>query len=341
MPPLPAITLPLPSNGPPPGYGWVDRDMSTMSSLTAFMTGLDGRDRFLGKNRCVVCGKRRTQHCHIIMASQGEVWADLKRRHWIPIQSKSHSANEPCNGLIMCLEHHTDFDQYRFFIRYDVTKGVFVFINYSGEEDLAMFHGKAIAIDIHDQHAPFPSIFIIHEMRVRGHHPFQPTQPDVPDEILWQDWLSEDNLLLVHPNPTNNFFRRDPQAPSDDDKNGDDDNGGSNGNGGGNGGADTDDTKKNRHNLPRRRGRSAGKLGTMAGTSSGTRKLELNAGVIADILAATHAMPSWKACQIENTSWKGTADENIQRYVSSIGVETSSPQLQLSDVTKRESSVKQ
>jgi hypothetical protein len=58
-------------------------------------------------------------------------------------------------------------------------------------------------------------------------------------------------------------------------------------------------------------------------TSSGTRKLELNADVIADILAATHAMPSWKACQMENTSWSGTADENIQKYVSSIGVEIS------------------
>jgi hypothetical protein len=32
-------------------------------------------------------------------------------------------------------------------------------------------------------------------------------------------------------------------------------------------------------------------------------------------------MPSWKACQVEGTSWTGTAQENIQKYVSSIGVE--------------------
>jgi len=32
-------------------------------------------------------------------------------------------------------------------------------------------------------------------------------------------------------------------------------------------------------------------------------------------------MPSWKACQMDGTSWAGTAEENIQKYVSSIGVE--------------------
>ena len=145
---------------------------------------------------------------------------------------------------------------------------------------------------------------------VLGHHPFQPIQPDLPNVITWQDWItSHDDLLLDIPIPTNELFRRDP--PSDDD----DENGG-----GGNGGADTHDANNNQRNLPRRSGRSARQQDT---TSSGTRKLELNAGVIADILAATHAMPSWKACKMENTSWSGTADENIRRYVSSIGVETS------------------
>lgn len=59
--------------------------------------------------------------------------------------------------------------------------------------------------------------------------------------------------------------------------------------------------------------------GTTASTSLGTRKLELNPGVIADILAATHAMPSWEACQMENTNWSGTTDE----YILSIGIEES------------------
>jgi hypothetical protein len=49
------------------------------------------------------------------------------------------------------------------------------------------FHGKAIALDIRDHHAPFPSRFILHEMRVRGFHPFEPVQPTMPDDVLWQD----------------------------------------------------------------------------------------------------------------------------------------------------------
>jgi hypothetical protein len=42
----------------------------------------------------------------------------------------------------------------------------------------------------------------------------------------------------------------------------------------------------------------------------------LNADVITDILTATCAMLSWKACQIEGMSWTGTAEENIQKYAS-------------------------
>jgi len=32
------------------------------------------------------------------------------------------------------------------------------------------------------------------------------------------------------------------------------------------------------------------------------------------ILTATLEMPSWKACELEGTSWDGTAEENIEKY---------------------------
>jgi hypothetical protein len=35
---------------------------------------------------------------------------------------------------------------------------------------------------------------------------------------------------------------------------------------------------------------------------------------IAEILAANRSMPSWKACELENTSWDGTAEE-ISRQI--------------------------
>jgi hypothetical protein len=44
--------------------------------------------------------------------------------------------------------------------------------------------------------------------------------------------------------------------------------------------------------------------------------LALNNDVISKILAATRAMPTWKACEIENTSWVGTGDENVKKYMA-------------------------
>ena len=42
------------------------------------------------------------------------------------------------------------------------------------------------------------------------------------------------------------------------------------------------------------------------GAPSNRRILALNADVVDDILAATYASPSWKASQMEGTSWAGT-----------------------------------
>ena len=201
----------------------------------------------------------------------------------------------------MCKNHHAAFDSYTFFIRYFPAVSLiplrfglsihwewkqirkFVLVNYSDHPDLEEYHGKAIALDMTHRYAPFPSLFIIHEMRVRGFHPFSPTQPTVPNEIAWQNWISSDG---VFDNATGSFIR-------------------------------------DASNVPPLQQQPQLQLTAMnaGGPSSGGGTLALNADVIADILAATHAMPSWKACQVEGTSWTGTAEENIQKYVSSIGVE--------------------
>jgi len=70
----------------------------------------------------------------------------------------------------------------------------FVFVNYSNRPSVAPFHGKAVALDIKDRYAPFPSLFIIHEMRVRGFNPFQPTDPDIGG-ASWQDWVYSDGVF--------------------------------------------------------------------------------------------------------------------------------------------------
>lgn len=67
-------------------------------------------------------------------------------------------------------------------------------------------HCKAISLDISDRYAPFPSLFIIHEMRVRAFWPFAASELELPDEIAWQDWIASDKLESTGEGSP--FFRR-------------------------------------------------------------------------------------------------------------------------------------
>ena len=70
-----------------------------------------------------------------------------------------------------------------------------MFVNYSDKQDLQQFHGKATALDITHRHATFPSLFIIHELRIRGFQPFQPISPAIPIDIRWQEWIVSDGVI--------------------------------------------------------------------------------------------------------------------------------------------------
>lgn len=134
-------------------------------------------------------------------------------------------------------------------------------VNYSNEPTLQQFHGKAIALDIRDRYAPFASLFILHEMRVRGFNPFEPIEPAIPDDGPWQDWILSDSVF----DNASGSFKRD-SLP--DNRN--------NGNNGFSG-------QSQLQFLP---------TTTSTGdASSGGRRVTMNADVIAEILAATRAMP--------------------------------------------------
>ncbi|KAM6504521.1 hypothetical protein JOM56_001464 [Amanita muscaria] len=219
MPPLPQLTLPLP-NQLPDGYGWENRESSTLQTTTystAFDTGIDDRDTFLGKKRCIVCGaqnslvRRSLHHCHIIPKSEPGTWTDLQRRGWFPSEAKTDPAHEPRNGLLLCRTHHGDFDEYSFFIRFVPHTGRFIFINYSNELRLQEFHGRAVALVNNHRYSPFPALFLVHEMRVRGFHPFAPVNPNIPDDIAWQEWIVSEGVF----NEALGLFRQEtPPTPS-------------------------------------------------------------------------------------------------------------------------------
>ena len=76
MMPLSTFPLPLTMNGPPVGYGWEEHEMSLSSTTSAFDTGIDRRDTFLGRRRCVICGvsgRPILERCHIIRNSELDV----------------------------------------------------------------------------------------------------------------------------------------------------------------------------------------------------------------------------------------------------------------------------
>jgi len=228
-------------------------------------------------------------------------WEDIKERGWIPSQTKDSPSHEPCNGLLMCSIHHYYFDRYQFFVRFvprvrlipfcfrvecstKKQTGKFVFVNYSNRHQLQQFHGKAIALDIHDRHVPFPSLFIIHEMRVREFHPFQPITPDIPIETPWQDWLLSGHVI----NASGSLIRDRPPIGSG-------------------------------YTAPAQLQGPMMGAGS-ASSNSGGHPLALNQGVIDEILAATRGSASWKACEMEGTS----SEENIEKHISTMGVEGSS-----------------
>ena len=107
-------------------------------------------------------------------------------------------------------------------------------------------------------------------------------------DILWQDWILSDNVF----DDASGSFKRD-QSPDN--------------------GSDSVFLQSQPQIQP-----TATDGG---GVSSGGRTAALNADVIVDILAATRAMPSWRACEMEGTSWTGSAEENIQKYMSSFGIQ--------------------
>ena len=74
MPPLESFQLPLSS--PPSGYAWSDHSLLTLSGRSGFDTGVDERDRFLGRRSCIVCGNQISEvlkRSHIIQESEPDV----------------------------------------------------------------------------------------------------------------------------------------------------------------------------------------------------------------------------------------------------------------------------
>ncbi|KAF8967442.1 hypothetical protein BDZ97DRAFT_1656355 [Flammula alnicola] len=284
--PLQHFALPLPSQ--PPFGDYAHTIVSETSNTTAFDKGLAQRDSHDSKHKCIVCGRKKYLNCaHIIPKVEEETWADLRQRGYVPNQARSVE-HEPRNGLSLCPYHHKGFDGFGYFIRYMPQIEKFVFVNFSRDPEDEQYHGKAVFLDPGHRLCPMANVFVIHEMRVRGRWPFL-LDRDIAEDPESMDWLLAS----------------------------------------GGGGVAVEDTSPTRtaapSNILAASGISSGGIEVrdpvdpIDPTASQTAKpgrirISLDSSTIEQILAASRASASWKVCEIEGTSWEGTADENARKY---------------------------
>ncbi|KAI9512720.1 hypothetical protein F5148DRAFT_730728 [Russula earlei] len=284
---LEPFPLPLISGPPPTGFELEEPNPSDVSRTTAFRNGIDHRDVFLGKTSCIICGSLRGDYVHIISKLEHEL-QDLRSMRWIPRYAKKNPTHESRNGMYLCMQHEEHFNAYEFFIRYMPTIQKFIFINYSRAWNLHHFHGKAIPLDINDRHCPFPSLFVLHEWRVRGFHPFKPPTCRLPSIIHWQGWVVKDDLF----DEVSGTFRRERK-----------------------------DNHTGSSSAPATQPATATYPGVVPTDGSAFVLSTLNDNVVAEIVAATRASATWKACVTEGISWEGTAEENIQKYKDAVSMD--------------------
>jgi hypothetical protein len=139
-------------------------------------------------------------------------------------------------------------------------------------EHFSQFHGKAIALDGEDTHAPLPLLFLVHEYMVRGRNFYQPT-PDVEVTRGWQEWIVNEGVVNEKDNRSFTLNREGPI-------------------------------------LGPLAGQSSNVQTAAQSASSSESQTAIKpptADLIKELVAYQRTMPSWKACQREAVGWEGTA----------------------------------
>ncbi|KAJ7499683.1 hypothetical protein FB451DRAFT_42867 [Mycena latifolia] len=260
---------------------------------TAFDMGLEARDRIAENPVCVVCGRMTDlQHAHIIPPSQEgqRKWQVLRARNYVPPEAQGSAVTEPRNGLLFCLRHHSDFVNFRAFIRYFLVTKAYVWLEFvqffiriddniipNAENIIPLpgseFHWKKLYLDADHPRAPIYSLFLIHESIARGHHPFPATPVEDGLDLAnpsYPDWVA--TLLSL-------AAGQGPASPS-------------------------------------------GMTGvTETGGGGFGHVASMRAADVAEILKATHSTNTWGTCVGEGMRFDGSAQENIEKYSKRIGFE--------------------
>ncbi|KAF8966628.1 hypothetical protein BDZ97DRAFT_1917438 [Flammula alnicola] len=285
----PTAILPLPST-PNVIFTdlWCDYNTTQPSDTAAFDTGIDGRDNGV----CIVCGfddYQALKHCHIIPLTEPDTWEFMQSLGYIPNNAKSVS-HESRNGILMCPNHCVAFDHYQFYIRWNSEANEFVVVNHSRLADYESIHGNVLHFDTNTKRCPFPTAFLWHEYRVRGFHP---TYGDRPVTI------KRGSLQGGY------FSRRHGAGVLNDGAHGCD-----GGEGHGYGGVGAGEQVE---------GHDASVSGHDDMKPLTFTPMRLEGHNLAAWLKAAREHSSWKDCVVENLSWNGTAEENVEKYQHEVG----------------------
>ena len=173
---------------------------------------------------------------------------------------------------------------------------VFVFVNFSQDQDLNQFHGKTVALDPDHSHSPFPAPFLIQEMRTRGFHPWRTDRPIT--RPLSHTYALSDNG----------------------------EGGGSVGLGGGSDIGVGFDGSLGRGGTVGLAGCGEDASSSSGPLSSGNQEYLILSNPIQDpellesMRRQWQRLPNWKSATVEGLTWEGTAEENARKYVDLVGV---------------------
>ncbi|KAJ7081445.1 hypothetical protein C8R44DRAFT_67747 [Mycena epipterygia] len=282
------------TKGPPFAGTPYPHSLSTKSNTEAFTTGIDNRDR----GRCIICKTTLAiERACIVPPGESKTWKRLKRLKIIPAGAKS-AEHEPRNGVLMCANHRNTFDRFFFNIRWIPSVQKFVFVNQSQHPALEKFHGKTVDLDPSNSRVPFSGAFVVHEMRSRGFWP----------------WLGDRPIDISRLVPTAEDKDEEEEAEGEDAGDADED--------------AQDDSDNVLYVLPPKKKRKrddripAHASSSLDAADAAQPTMLTLTNIFEDPTALREfqeSLPqqaSWKACVIENASWDGTAEENIEQYQS-------------------------
>ncbi|EEB91403.1 hypothetical protein MPER_10239 [Moniliophthora perniciosa FA553] len=161
-----------------------------------------------------------------------------------------------------------------------------ILVNHSRHPEISKYHGKAVWVKMDSDFAPSATLFLLHEACVRAFWCTTGDRP-IPLPIVYQDAFLEADTAREEEGDDGDGYR-------------------------GNGRNDESTEEEDGPTTSRKtldRNETVGQV-----PSSGFYTLSWNPVQLQHVISSARQLPTWKQSLVENESWEGTAEENIEKY---------------------------